>query len=193
MTEMIADGTGTGNLLRINEYNRAEVDAIMQTEETFFAEKGLAYFVGTPTLALNNINTPHLFLWIKNKNAAQNLHVWIANFTWNGGSTNFNRPLKWSWIIAPGEPSANHTATPGGNLNFTSALQAEIEAYIWDGVGDGMTYSGGVTGVQFFFDRGLTPFETHGIPILGFNDVMGIVYESSEIGEAGASLRFYYK
>ena len=192
MAEHIKDGTGTSNLLRINADNRAEVDAVVQTEETVHAEKGHAFTISTLALTLNSTN-PHLLLYIKNTNPNLNLYTWVANFSWNGGSTNYNRTMKWGWLVSPNEPTANHTSITPGNLNFNSANIAEATAYKWDGVGDGMTYTGGGIGAEYNFGQGFSTLETRGIPILGLNHAFGLIITGEEVGDVALALRFYYK
>ena len=130
---------------------------------------------------------------MKNTNADKNLHLWIANFAWNGGSTNHNRTMKWSWVIAPNEPTANHTLVTPGNLNFTSGQVAEATVYKWDGVGDGMTYTGGIIPSEEIFAQGHSKVEAHGIPIIGLNGAIGFMITGEEVGDAAVTIRFFYK
>jgi hypothetical protein len=93
----------------------------------------------------------------------------------------------------PNEPTANHTAVTPLNLNFTSANAAEITAYKWDGVGDGMTYTGGIITLEHIFRQGFTPNETHGIPIVGLNGTIGFMVTGEEVGDVAIAVRFFYK
>ena len=192
MTEQIIDGTGTGKLLKINADNKAEVVAVTQTEEAFYAELGFSFFVSTGVVTLNSTN-PHLLMYIKNINAVLNMRVWVVNFTWNGGSTNHDRVMKWSLIGGLNAPTANHTLVTPTNFNFTSGITAEALVYKWDGVGDGMTYTGGGVGTEQLYDKGFTTNETRGLPILGLNDVVGLTMTGEEIGDVSIGTRFFYK
>lgn len=193
MAEIIKDGTGTGRLLMINDDNRAMCDSIIQTEEAEVAEIHELAFVSSSLVHTLNSTNPHLFLYMKNTSADKDMHIWIANFGWNGGSTNHNRTLKWGWLIAPNAPTANHTLVTPGNLNFKASQDAEALVYKWDGVGDGMTYTGGGVVSEAIFAQGYPKVETRGIPILGLNHSFGILFTGEEIGDAVVTIRFYYK
>ena len=190
--EKIIDGTGKSYLLKINEENRAEVCAVTQTEESACAEKGFSFGVSTLVVTLNSTD-PHLILYIKNIDPNKNMRVWVTNISWNGGSTNHNRTVKMSMVGRPNEPTANHTAVTPLNLNFASGNTAETTVYKWDGVGDGMTYTGGVITLEHVFRQGFTANETHGIPIVGLNGSLGLVVTGEEVGDVAIAMRFFYK
>jgi len=134
-----------------------------------------------------------MFFYFKNLDPEKKMHIWISNFGWNGGSVNFNRSLKWGWIVGLGTPTANLTPVIPGNMNFHSTKQAKALIYKWNGVGDGMTYPGGFVVSEAIFGRGYTPIWSEGIPILGFNDSFGVLLTGEEVGEAVVTMRFYYK
>jgi hypothetical protein len=190
--EKIIDGTGTGRLLKINEFNRAEVCAVTHTEESACAELGNSFAISTLVVTLNSTN-PHLLLYIKNTNSNMNMRVWVTNISWNGGSINHNRTIKWSMVGRPNEPTANYTAVTPLNLNFSSGNAAQTTVYKWDGVGDGMTYTGGVTTLEHIYRKGFTANETHGIPIVPLNGSLGLVVTGEEVGDVGIAMRFFYK
>ena len=190
--EKIVDGTGTGRLLKINEDNKAMVDSVIQTEEAAAAEKGLSFGVSTSVVTLDSTNS-HLILYIKNTNPNMNMRIWVTNFSWNGGSINHNRTIKWSLVGIPNEPTANHTAITPLNFNFTSGNTAEATVYKWDGVGDGMTYTGGVITLEHIFKQGFTANETHGVPIIGLNGALGFMVTGEEVGDVSIAVRFFYK
>lgn len=190
--EKIIDGTGTGKLLKINSDNKAEVNSVIQTEEAACAEKGFSFGVSTKVVTLNSTN-PHLILYIKNTDPNKNMRVWVTNLSWNGGSTNHNRVIKWSLVGIPNEPTANHTAVTPLNLNFASGNTAEATVYKWDGVGDGMPYTGGIITLEHVFRQGFTANETHGIPIVGLNGALGFQVIGEEVGDVSIAVRFFYK
>jgi hypothetical protein len=192
MSETIKDGKGRGYLAEVSEKNKMMCDSVVQTEEAEIAELGYSFVASTKVLTLNSTN-PHLFLYMKNTNSEKTMRAWTVRFGWNGGSTNHNRTLKWGWIISPNVPTANHTITTPGNLNFISNQVAEATVYKWDGVGDGMTYTGGSVASEAIFTQGYNRVRTAGIPILGLNNSFGIILTGEEIGDAVVTVRFYYK
>jgi hypothetical protein len=192
VSETIKDGKGRGYLAEVSERNKIMMDSVMQSEEADIAGLGYSFVVSTKVLTLNSTN-PHLFLYFKNTNSEKNMHIQVVRFGWNGGSTNHNRTMTWGWVIAPGEPTANHTAVTSGNLNFTSNQVAEALVYKWDGVGDGMTYTGGFIASEAIYTQGYNKLEAHGIPIVGLNDSFGMILTGEEIGNATITMRFFYK
>lgn len=193
MTIIIEDGAGKGYSWQISALQRGQVDAFIITEETDVAERaGLAFTVSTQVVTLNSTN-PHLLMYLKNTDPERTMRIEVVNFGWNGGSTNHDRTMKWSWIVGLNEPTVNHTSLTAANLNFQSGQTAQVTAYKWDGVGDGMTYTGGVTGTEEIYAKGTNKIYAKGIPILGLNDAIGMVITGEEIGNAVVTIRFYYK
>lgn len=166
--------------------------SIIETEEAHACELGDSFVVSSKVITLNSTD-PHLFLWYRNTHPTKKMKIWVVWFGWNGGSANQDRTLKWGWVIAPGEPTANHEVVTPGNLNFQSDNPAQALIYKWDGVGNGMTYSGGVIPSEALFSRGYNPLEAHGIPTLGLNDTFGMLFTGAEVGEAVVTMRFFYK
>jgi hypothetical protein len=192
MSETIKDGRGRGYSVEVNEKHQMSVDAVVQTEELEIAQLGYAFVASTKVVTLNSTN-PHLIFYLKNTSSSKNLHVWISNFGWNGGSVNHNRTMKWSWVAGLNEPTANHSTLIPGNLNFNSGQVAEAICYGWDGVGDGMTYTGGIISSEEIFDKGHSEIKSFGIPILGLNSSIGAIITGEEVGDVVVTIRFFYK
>lgn len=193
MAILIEDATGQGFGWRINAENRGEIDSVIETEETDIAERtGQAFVISTQVVTLTSTN-PHLLLYIKNIDADRTLRIQVVNFGWNGGSTNHDRTMTWTWVVGLNEPTANHTAVTPANLNFLSGQVAQAEAFKWDGVGEGMTYTGGVTGSEEIYGKGSSKIDAAGIPIIGLNDTIGMAITGEEIGLAVITMRCYFK
>lgn len=193
MPNVIKDGKGRGYQLEVNTDNKAMVFAVNRTEESEVAElHESAFSISTRVVTLNSTN-PHLIMWSKNTSSSQSVYIWNTTFGWNGGSTNHNRTLKWSFVLFPNEPTANHVLVPAGNLNLNSALTADAVVYIWNGVGDGMTYTGGIVAEEMIFGQGMTTVESHGVPIAGLNTSIGVLVTGEEIGDVVVTTRFFYK
>lgn len=192
MSESIKDGRGRGFLAEVNETHRLNVDSTIQTKEMEIAETGYAFVMSTLQVTLNSIN-PHLLMYIKNTNSEKNLYLWNVTFSWNGGSTNHNRTMRWGWVIGPDEPSSNKLSFVPANLNLLSGNVADGDFYKWDGVGDGMIYTGGEIFLEENLSQGHSVIETWGIPIIGLNNSVGMVITGEEIGNASVTVRGYYK
>lgn len=183
---------GIAKVPLIEDSRRLVTRSIVETEESYACKLGYSFIVSTKVLALNSTN-PHLYLWFKNTSATKVMRIWTVWFGWNGGSTNKDRVLKWGWVIAPGEPTANHTVVVPGNMNFTSPTPAEALVYKWDGVGEGMTYTGGVIPSEALYTRGYNSLETQGVPIVGQNSSFGAIFTGEEIGDVVVTMRFFYE
>ncbi|MCK4815320.1 hypothetical protein KA005_06085 [bacterium] len=168
------------------------IRSIVESREAYICKLGYAFVFSTDVLTLTNTN-PHLFMWFKNTSVTKSVYIKLAGFGWNGGSANQDKVMKWGWVIGANEPTANHTEAPAGNLNFASSIPAEALIYKWDGVGEGMTYTGGVLSSEMLMTRGFTPLECDGIPIVGPGGSFGMAITGEEIGEAVVSLRFFYE
>lgn len=194
MPEMIRDGRGTGMLAGVSVQHRLITQAVTENEQSHVSEHdGLAFTASTRILTLGATDTWHWVLYWKNTDATRNMYLQSVAWSWNGGSTNFNRPLYTRSIITATEPAANRTAVTPANSNRTSSDVALADAYRWDGVGTGMTPAIGITGGEVIFGQGWSPIEFSGSVILGLNDYQGIQVKSPEIGDFSVSLGFYYK
>lgn len=194
MAEQIRDGKGRGYLLEVSERNKAQTDAVIQTDDADVSERhGLAFSITTGPLTLNSTN-PHKVLYLKNTNTTRNMYVWVIIVSWNGGNTNYNRSLYWSWHLGTtAVPTARATAAVAGNINFTSANVAEVITYAWDGTGDGMEVATVAEGGGDYLPQGRSTIELHGSAIFGLNDAAVLSVTGEEVGKFAASARFYFK
>ena len=194
MPEQIRDGLGRGSLLAITGRNEAQVRSVTQDESADVSETyGRTFTVPTGNMTLNSTNE-HKVLYMKNTDSARNLYAWVVVVSWNGGDTNHNRALFWSWYLATTAiPTARSTVAYPGNFNFTSGAVANIEAYKWDGTGDGMEVATVASGGGEWLAQGRTDIELHGVAILGLNDSAVIAVQGEEIGKFALSARIYFK
>lgn len=193
MSETIRDGKGRGYLAEVSEEHHLMTDSVIQREESHVADSfGQTYIVTTNVVTLNSLNR-HVLLYLKSTNALKKLHHATLEVGYNGGSTNFNRSMNLQILSGFTGPSANHQADPLINVNFTSGNTAEAIAYSWDGVGDGMTITGGIVVNEAVFPVGHQVFETHGMPIMGLNDYMALAVTAEEIGKVSLSIRLFFK
>ena len=189
MPEMIRDGRGSGILAGVSVEHRLITQSVIEDEQTHVSEHdGLTFTSSTGILTLGATDTWHWVLYWKNTDPTRNLYFQAIATSWDGGSTNFNRPLYLRSIVTAAEPAANRTAIAPANSNRTSSNVALAEVYRWDGVGTGMTTALGITGGQ-----GWTSVPFNGSFILGLEDYQGIQVKSPEIGDFSVSFGFYYK
>lgn len=192
MPDTIRDGTGEGFLVKVTEQHRMLVSSVVQREESYIADEfGQTYVITTQGVTLNSINQ-HVLLYVKNTSPTKKLYHATMEIGYNGGSVNRDRSMKLQILGGFTGPSANHVVVPINNVNFTSGNVAEADCCIWDGVGDGMTFAGGVVN-EGVFPAGHNVFETHGMPIMGLNDIMAVGVEAEEIGLVSVSIRLFFK
>jgi hypothetical protein len=194
MAEQIKDGTGKGYLVQINEYNRLLTSTVHVDLRTHISSiHAQSYTINTGSLTLSAPNTWHWVLYFKNTSTSRNLHIDRFAFNWNGGSTNFNRPLEVNNVIPlAGTPTANHTAVNPSQGNHLSANIAEMDVYKWDGVGGGMTDATGPSGGERFFSQGHSTVDWGGSIIMRLDDFVGFQVRSTEIGVFGVELEVFF-
>ncbi len=74
MPETLIDGTGSGNLQRVDSDNRAHVFSVTETEAESANTEGNAFNVNTGVITLTDaVDTP--ILYFKNTDAVQTIHV----------------------------------------------------------------------------------------------------------------------
>jgi len=192
--ETIRSATGHKNPWKINKYFQGEVHSVQQKEELFIAEKfGQTFIISTNVVTLNS-TALHLLLFLKNTSATKYLYNATLEPGYNGGSTNHNRCMNLLILGGFTGPTANHDEAVINNVHFQKGGEtAEAEAYIWDGNGDGMTYSGGglINGAVIPKDHRV--YDTYGMPIMGLNDYMGIAVQAEEAGTVSIAIRFFFK
>ncbi len=112
---------------------------------------------------------------------------------YDGGATNFNRPMEVELYFGDAAPSANNTVGGAGNLNVSSSNTADMTVEYWDEVGDGMTMSGGSLAFSGIVRQGQNSLKTYGAVVLSNTDTMSINLKASEIGEAGINVLGYFE
>lgn len=194
MPEMIRDGKGRGNLTGVTSENRFMTNAVtIPLRSHISAEHAESYSIATGLLTLSAADTWHWVLWYKNTSSTKNLYVDSIIVTWDGGSTNFNRPL-FLQNVQPtaGAPTGNQTLITASQNNKNSNNVAPVTAYKWDGVAAGMTDSTGPAGGGTAFAQGynIIPFE--GSVITGLNESVGLSVKSPEVGIFSVGVSFYF-
>ncbi|MBY9000889.1 MAG: hypothetical protein KGD64_08255 [Candidatus Heimdallarchaeota archaeon] len=195
MAEIIKDGTGSGKSLQVNSEHRALVSSVSRSLRTYVSmEQGQSFSVNTGILTLSAIDTWHWVLWWNNISNTRDLHVYEIVINWNGGSTNYNRPLEARNVITTaGAPTANHTAKIPSNNNKKSSNQAELTVYGWDGAAAGMTNSAGGSGNNTFHAQGRSILGFgDGHVISGLNEAVGIQVRSPEVGDFNIGLECFF-
>jgi hypothetical protein len=194
MPEQIKDGTGKGYLAAVNEENRILTNTVSVELRTHVSRvHGQSYTVNTGSLTLSAADTWHYVLYFKNISTTRNLHIDRFAFNWNGGSTNFNRPLEVENVISlAGAPIANHTSVNPSQSNHLSGNIAEMDVYKWDGVGAGMTDKTGPHGGGRFFSQGHSVVDWGGSIIMKLNDYVGFQVRSPEIGSFGVEFELFF-
>jgi hypothetical protein len=194
MPEMIRDGIGRGYLLEINSEHKAQTHAVSQTEEAYVAELyGDAYAMSTGVLNTNSTN-PHIVMYFKNLNPEKNMYIAALVLGWNGGNATGEKCAWWDYVVVPGDPVTNYTASIAGNMNLSSSTIALATVDVWNGVGEGITLaSSGVVATSMIFGKGTSDLLISGIPILGYNDAIALRVTCEEVGKFTGVLRVFYK
>jgi hypothetical protein len=194
MPNSIRDGKGRGYLLSVTQENRGLVSATSVPLRTHISmDHGQSYSTSTGVHTLNTINTWHWILFWKVTSIDKNFHVDTISVSWNGGSTNFNRPLEICNVLpTAGQPTGNQVLRPMSNNNKNVNNVAEMDSWIWDGVGDGMTNNAGPCGGTTFHSQGLSEIKFNGAVVTGLNESVGLQVRSPEIGDFSIGFGGYF-
>lgn len=194
MPQIIRDGKGTGYNLQVDDENRAQTAATTLNEFAHESQKhgtAFALTLGGP-LTLASAGVWHHVWSLKNTDASKVLVISYVDFSWDGGSTTNNKVL-WYRQTALYTLTGNYTATTPGKFNFGSSQVADLEHYVWDGVGTGMIDTGRVSVGSFAIPKGTHNQELHGAPVLLTNNYAGIEVMSEEVGSFGINAGIYFK
>jgi len=190
---VINDGTGIGYKAKVNADFQLETSSIMATEEAFISENyGRSYLFSTFVQKLSSTNEHHA-LYFRNDSQIYDVRFNKISFSWNGGDTNHNRAVKWSWFQAPNEPTANSESIIPTNLNFKTTRIADVTILKWDGVGEGMTVTSPVRVGEELLGQGTTTNDASGVPVIGLNNAILVSFDGEEIGDYSLTIRFYMK
>ena len=193
MPDSIIDGTGQGYLAKVDDEHHIHVSSNI---EPMIAHRshydGTAYGVSTPMLTITT--TGGRALWIKNISDNKDFYITDFWFNWNGGSTNYNRPMFGQLVFGDTEPTVNTTVGGAGVLNRKTSNEADLTVLYWDEVGDGMT--GHVAGTPAFYwcnGQGAQHYNLGGCVILGTNTTLSINLQGQEIGEASVNMLGFFR
>ena len=194
MPEMIRDGKGRGNLTGVDSDNRLMTTAVAIPHRSHVsAVHAESYSIATDLLTLSAADTWHWVLWYKNTSSTKNLYVDSIIISWDGGSTNYNRPLFLKNVIpAAGQPTVNETAFAPSQNNKNSNNVAAALSYKWDGVGAGMTDATGPSGGGTAHSQGHYIIPFYGSVITGLNEHVGLSVKSPEVGIFSVGVSFYF-
>ena len=186
MSEMISDGKGRGFLMSVDNEQRAAVHAITVDSISHISkEHGKAFAFGSFSIpmTLPDVDIWYTMIHLKNTSDIEKFVIRSITTGWNGGDTTGDKVL-WSRTIAGYTgPSANFNSVTPGNMNRTSSNTAEVEFYVWDGVGNGIITAGGISGDAGANAKGRNVLDLHDASILGTNDYSAVQLMSSEVGQ----------
>ena len=195
MPEMISDGTGRSFLLKVDNENRAQVNATTTNSISYVSQKyGNAYTLSafSEPMTLPDVNIWYTMAHFKNTDPEMVFILRNLIYSWNGGNTTGDKVL---WVrTAAGYtgPSANYNVILPSNMNRTSGNIAVSEYYAWDGVGNGITITGGGFAAASAAGKGRTTIELYDATILGFGDYSGVQIMSEEVGQFTMGGQGYY-
>ena len=185
----LIDGTGKGNKARVDKKHHISVASRARTDAQIIAMEGNHYTMdsGKVTLTANGGKV----LWWKFEETEKVMLADHIAVNWNGGNTNYNRPVDVViWANDPA-PTANHTAGFAANTNVLSSNVVVSTVYKWDGVGDGMTIAaGGYPTSNYIFAPGYTLMALHHKWIFGPNTAVTLYAKGYEVGNIAFQVGF---
>ena len=186
----IEDGTGNGNIAKVDSRNRIVTHAICKNEMMAHAEEGDAYIIATPRLTVTT--SEGAILWIKN-NDNRNLYIDRVLIMANGGNTNYNRPMEFGLSYGRAVPTANMTAIVAKNMNEASAKTADVDSYCWDEVGTGMTIGSADSSLLGFTSPYFYELDLAGTMMLGQSNTITASLKGIEEIEASVMITFFFE
>ena len=192
MPDMIRDGKGRGYLVMVDNENCLQTKCV---SESMVAHRshydGSAYGISTPLLTITT--TGGRMLWIKNT-STKALFFTDFWFNWNGGNTNYNRPMYGNLVFGDTQPDTNIIVGGAGILNQNKISSAELTVLYWDGTGDGMTgHSSGNSSFYWCNAQGSMHYHLDGSIILGTNKTISMNLQGEEIGQASINILGFFK
>jgi hypothetical protein len=188
---VLKNGIGDGSMARVDKNHRLWTKSTLESPMSFHSTEGDAFLLlfDEHTIAADT-ETGVGYAVV----TAGNIRMFIDKFwvQWNGGSTNYNRPLTIRYYVGATAPTANASAVTAGNLLIGSNNAASCSAYKWDGVGSGITVAS--QGVKFgvtMHCQGQTPVELEGAAILPYLVPLLITAESPEAGTLALAVNFW--
>ena len=185
--EALIGGTGSRYPVGANKYNRLDVSSAVSPRIYYESrDRGSAFGITTPLLTITT--TGGRILYVKNTSSTQHVVITDIRVDWNGGSTNYNRPMYGQIWFASSAPTANNTVSAAAQMNRSKGDTFDIDAEYWDEVGDGMTITGGAAGFNTVLAQGSQLFPILGAIILGVNKTISFNVRGEEIGEAAITM-----
>lgn len=126
--------------------------------------------------------------WLKNTTTDKNLYLQNFRMYWDGGSTNFNRPLFIRIEQGTTQPTTNTTTGTINQTNLNFNIESESTVLYWDEVGTGMTgHVAGTTWKYIIHKIGADKVEHHRQFVIGPTESVGVYAKGHEIGELAFS------
>lgn len=187
---VLKDGTGKGYLTKVTSENLLGGHVVMVGQDEYAAiKKGQFFFTSTAFLTVTTVEG--LMFWLENSSVTKNLYISSFRMFWDGGSTNFNRPLFIRIERGTTQPTTNTTTGTINQTNLNSTLQSESTALYWDEVGTGMTGHVAGTSWRYVIHRiGADKIDFDGLYVIGPGDTIGVYARGHEIGELAFSWGF---
>lgn len=143
----IVDGTGKGNMARVDKSNRLLTEAVIESEQLEAAVKGNAYQVGSGAVVLTSASESAV-LHLKN-NEERDLIVSAVNFTSTSqaGASDSVYLIK-LYLGSSGLSAGTNSAALNSNFGSSKSLDADVVVG-----GEGQTVTDGTLSGVFYFQE----------------------------------------
>jgi len=179
----VKDGAGTGSVARVEDQRLWTKGINSSTLANVANTTGYSFTYGVYDKTLPGTNE-YLIFRFKNTDSSREFHVHRLMLSFNGGSTNYNKPIRGAFYVGTYPPTANYTDITPSSTNFGKSLTSPSECQIWDGVGNGITVAtNGLFAFSQFFCMGLNDVILDGTIIIPFGQSIGITVKSVEVGD----------
>jgi len=189
MSNAIKDGTGKGYLARVDDHHLLYTLSVTLPIPAHECLKGNSYLIASP---LMNITTAQGLVGWFYYSGSYTLAISKINIYWNGGSTNYNRPLEIEFKAGDGQPTTNIAPISIGNTYIGNAKDLSGSALYWNGTGAGMTgHSSGSSVGQNVCSIGINTFDIDGAFIVAPGTTLSTYARGEEIGKVSFAVWAY--
>jgi len=189
MGNFIKDGTGKGYLARVDCHNLLYTFSVGMSVAAHECLKGNTYLISSP---LMNITTTQGLIGWNLYSGDHALAIDKINIYWNGGSTNYNRPLEVEFKAGDGLPTTNISSISIGNTYIGSPKTLEATALYWNGTGTGMTgHTSGASVGANICSVGINTFDINGSFIVASGTTLSTYARGEEAGKVSFAVWAY--
>jgi len=191
MSGIIIDGSGKGFNAKVNQRQELQVQSRAIPHAALKCVRGEVFLVSTPWRNIDS--TGGRLIWMLFSDPVKYLVIEQLMIAWDGGSTNYNKPLEVEYILGDSAPTTGTAAWAAANTNSLSTNELDATLLVWDGTtGSGMTgHTPGAAAGRLQAAPGYTSSLVEGKMIVGSGMTLSVNVKAPETGRMSFSGYLY--